>query len=249
MIPEAAAPLSLPLTMAVNGQPSWVPGMNANLVRRWLVASVVIASPAVLASAQEGQFGTPSPPASAAPQATNSAPAKPAAAAADQSTAPEGGARNPTQYPAGVGEILKMLQAGVSKDVIKAYIESATVAPRLSATDLVALKEHAVPDELTMALMKRGAELAAQAKPIGPTTEGPATAKVSGTMSLNELAALLRSGQLNSGRLDPESYDYFQFYYLHPRTLAWANAQLYSGYPPFPWYGPSRSFGAFGPGW
>jgi len=31
--------------------------------------------------------------------------------------------------------------------------------------------------------------------------------------------------------LDPESYDYFQYYYLYPRTLASVNERIYSSYP------------------
>ena len=33
------------------------------------------------------------------------------------------------------------------------------------------------------------------------------------------------------GGLDPESYEYFQYYYLYPRTLAAANQRLYTPYP------------------
>ena len=119
---------------------------------------------------------------------------------------------------------------------MKTYIESAQVSLHLSAADIVTLKEHSVPDEVTVALMKRGAELVAQAKQAGPSTE--AAAKVSGTISLNELVALLRSRQSNPGQLDPEGYDYFRYYYLYPRTLASANERLFSSYPSFPVYGP-----------
>ena len=129
--------------------------------------------------------------------------------------------------------------AGVSKDVMQAYIETAPVVPHLSAADIVALKEHGMPDELTLALLKRGAELAAQAKPAAASPEAPA--RVTGTISLNELAAVLRSSQLNPGQLDPEGYDYFRYYYLFPRTIASANERILSSYPAFPAYGPCSS--------
>jgi hypothetical protein len=179
---------------------------------------------------------TPSPAESAIPQSASGASDKPAIAQAGQSQNSEPRAKTPTQYQASVDEILKMVQAGVSKEVMKSYIETTPVAPHLSAADIVTLKEHGLPDELTVALMKRGAELAAQAKPAGANTEAPA--KVSGTISLNELAAVLGSGQLNPGQLDPEGYDYFRYYYLFPRTLASANERLLSSYPAFPVYGP-----------
>jgi len=102
-----------------------------------------------------------------------------------------------------------MLQAGVSKDVVKTYIETAQVASPLSAADIVMLKEHGVPDDVTVALIKRGAELAAQANQ--PGTGTPAPAKVTGTTSLDALVAALRRGQLNPGYLDPEGYDYFRY--------------------------------------
>jgi hypothetical protein len=210
--------------------------MKQDLVRKWLVAGVLVALQGFPAPAQNGQTTTPSPSESATPQSASGASEKPATAQAGQSQNSEPRAKTRTQYPASVDEILKMVQAGVSKDVMKAYIETAQVAPHLSAADIVTLKEHSVPDELTVALMKRWAVLAAQPKPAGASAEAPA--RVSGTITLNELAAVLRSSQLNPGQLDPEGYDYFRYYYLFPRTLASANERILSSYPAFPAYGP-----------
>ena len=210
--------------------------MKQDLVRKWLVAGVLVALQGFPAPAQNRQTTTPSPSESAIPQSASGASDKPATAQAGQSQNSEPRAKTPTQYLASVDEILKMVQASVSKEVMKSYIETAPVAPHLSAADIVSLKEHGVPDELTVALMKRGAELAAQAKPAGARAEAPA--RVSGTISLNELAAVLRSSQLNPGQLDPEGYDYFRYYYLFPRTIASANERILSSYPAFPAYGP-----------
>jgi hypothetical protein len=135
-----------------------------------------------------------------------------------------------------------MLQAGVSKEVLKAYIETAQIAPP-NAADLVTLKERGAPDELTLALVKRGAELTAQANQASASNATPA--KVSGTASLDELLAAFRSGRLNSGYLDPEGYDYFRYYYLYPRTLDSANQRLFSS-PTFPSY-PAWSPGYYSP--
>jgi hypothetical protein len=74
-------------------------------------------------------------------------------------------------------------------------------------------------------------ELSAQANQASGSNATPA--KVTGTVSLNELLAAFRSGRFNSGNLDPEGYDYFRYYYLYPRTLASANERLYSS-PTFP---------------
>ena len=210
--------------------------MKQDLVRTWLVAGVLVALQGLSTPAQNGQTSTPSPLESAIPQSASGGSDKPATAQAGQNQNSEPRAKTPTQYPASVDEILKMVQAGVSREVMKSYIETTPVAPHLSAADIVTLKEHGVPDEIMVALMKRGAELAAQAKPVGASAEVPA--RVSGTISLNELAAVLRSSQLNPGQLDPEGYDYFRYYYLFPRTLASANERILSSYPAFPAYGP-----------
>ena len=119
-------------------------------------------------------------------------------------------------YSLGVDDILKMARAGVSADVIKAYVENSPIAYSLKAADIIALKEQGVPDDITKALVKRGAELHLQ---VG--------------RSLNAM---------NNRRyynLDPESYDYFQYYYLYPRTLAAANQRLFSSSTPF--FGPSSA--------
>jgi hypothetical protein len=210
--------------------------MKQDLVRKWLVAGVLVALQGFSAPAQDAQTSTPSPLESAIPQSPNGASDKPATAQTGQGQNSEPRAKTPTQNPASIDEILKMVQAGVSKEVMKSYIETTPIAPHLSAADIVTLKEHGVPDELTVALMKRGAELAAQAKPAGASSEAPA--RVSGTISLNGLAAVLRSSQLNPGQLDPEGYDYFRYYYLYPRTLASANERILSSYPAFPAYRP-----------
>jgi hypothetical protein len=131
---------------------------------------------------------------------------------------------------AGVEQILQMVHAGVSKEVIKAYIESAPIAYELSAADIIALKNEGVPDELTTAIIKRGAELRTE------------VAQANAAQAAR-LGSPRRYGSYRG--LDPEGYDYFQYYYLYPRTLAAANQRLYSSsstftpYPAFGFYGPS----------
>ena len=207
--------------------------MKQNVLRKWLVAGVLVGLPGLSAPAQNGQTVTSTPSESATSQSTGGASMKPVVINTGRSETSDPGTRTVTQYPTGVDEILKMVDAGVSKDVMTTYIATAQVAPHLSAADLVTLKEHRVPDDLTVALMKRGTELAAQARQTGASNEVPA--KVSGTISLNELVAMLRSGQSSPGHLDPEGYDYFRYYYLYPRTLASANERIFSSYP-YPLY-------------
>jgi hypothetical protein len=166
------------------------------------------------AAAQDAQVGPAAPAASTAPGAGQGDPFKTAAAPnKPDDRKPRSNAGGTTNYSAGVNEILNMVQAGVSTEVIKTYIENSPVAYSLSAADVIALKEHAVPDELTTALMKRGATLRMQ---------------VPQSVALNATPLPYRGVNRRSYRLDPESYDYFQYYYLYPRTLAAANQRFYS---------------------
>jgi hypothetical protein len=227
--------------------------MKQSVFRKSLLAGVLAGLQGLSTPAQAGQATTPSASEPATPQVTSSASTKPVKAEAGQSEPAEPHAASLTQHQSGIDEILKMVQAGVSKDVMKTYIESTQVASHLSAADIVTLKEHSVPDDVTVALIKRSAELTAQASQAGSTNTAPA--KSSGTISLDALVAAIRRGQFSSGQLDPEGYDYFRYYYLYPRTLASANERLFSS-PGYPVYLPySRGYyspwgfrpGPFGP--
>jgi len=124
---------------------------------------------------------------------------------------------------AAIQEILRMLEAGVSKEVVKAYVESATIASKPTAADMIALKQRGVPDEITVALLKRSAQLS---PPVRPENSQP----------MPNFAALPRyaTNAANPAYLDPESYEYFQYHYLYPRTLASAYDRLGL----YPWAGP-----------
>ena len=169
---------------------------------------------------------------SAAPEARQSE----SVATATASARPTGGKSQPdtqgaAQYSAGVDEILKMVQSGISTEVARLYIENSPIAYELSAADIIALKDHAVPDELVTAMIKRGAALKRQARQ---------------TMMAIVNAATSSGGNRRYGALDPEGYDYFQYYYLYPRTLAAANQRLFSPSPSFSRSAPYH-YGYWGP--
>jgi len=104
----------------------------------------------------------------------------------------------------GVGEILKLADAGVSTEVIKSYVECSPIPYQPTDVDVIALKKHNVADEVVTLLLKRGAQVRAAL-----------------TQARNDaLARALTSRRMTAGGLDPESYDYFQHYYLQPRALA-----------------------------
>ncbi len=132
-----------------------------------------------------------------------------------------------------VTSILKMADAGVSMDVIKAYVENAPAAMKLNDADLIALKRHNISDDVSMLLLKR----AAQARTALAQAKQQAAARAAST------------GQNPAAGLDPESYEYFQYYYLQPRALASANQQLLQAYyPPFPFRSWNRPGLGFWPG-
>jgi hypothetical protein len=212
--------------------------MKKQVARNWLVAVLLVCLQALSAAAQNGQPGAASNAESTTPQAPNSVSTKHASKAAERNEPSDPSAQSPAHPATGVGEVLKMLQAGVSKEVVMTYIESAEITSRLSAADIVTLKEHSVPDDLTVALIKRGAELSARENQARTGNSAKATA--SGTVSLDALVAALRRGQPQPGRLDPEGYDYFRYYYLLPRSIASANQRLYSSsvFPAYPPYFP-----------
>lgn len=210
--------------------------MRVSWMGRWSRAGVLFAAASLVACgvAQERKDAV-SPAETPAANETNTV-------GSAQSTAPAPGttgqkeARSP-DGPSGVQQVLKMVDAGVSKDVIKAYVETAPMVFKPSAEDLIKLKERGVPDDVTMAMLKRGSEQA----------QSTAT----------QLASAVTANLRNRLYLDPEGYDYFQYYYLYPRTLSSVYGRLgpysgpyYSGYyggfapysPRYPYFGNRRSF-------
>jgi len=207
--------------------------MKQELVESGTILGVLLsACMSFHAAAQDLKDGPKSPAIASASGVEHNDPAgMPVAQGKAEDRKPESSPGPVTQYSAGVEEILSLMQAGVATDVIKAYIENSTVAYNLSAADLIALKKRAVPDELATAMIKRGAALRAEAQ------------------QAVRFAATRRANARTNARaygLDPESYDYFQYYYLYPRTLAAANQRFYSSDTGSPGLGPYGN-GLYGP--
>lgn len=97
-----------------------------------------------------------------------------------------------------------MADAGVSTDVIRAYVECSASVAQLTGTDVIALKQRNVADEIVTLMLRRGAESRA----------------VAVRAEMDNLSMKLQSRRRAAGGFDPESYDYFQYYYLQPRALA-----------------------------
>jgi hypothetical protein len=123
----------------------------------------------------------------------------------------------------GVAEIEQMVAAGVSKEVIQAFVENARVVRSLRPDEMISLKAHGVPDEITVALLKR-------------PSQSRAEARANASTALPETRAGAPAGD---GRLDPESYDFWWSHYAYPRVLSSSFQIAYPsplGY--YGWHGP-----------
>lgn len=102
-----------------------------------------------------------------------------------QSPTPGGGlastASATVSFSQGIRDVLKMLDAKVDASIVEAYIKSSSIAFNPSASEIIALKQRGVPDEVITTVLQRGAEVRAQlamgaqatAPPAPPANPGP----------------------------------------------------------------------------
>ena len=160
------------------------------------------------------------------------------------------GSPPPPPVSRGANEIIKLLEAGVSKDVIKTYVETSPTLPKPTAADIIALKEHGVSDDIMTALLKRTPDARPNLPSPGAPNPPPSQQQqdMAGPVSPPDAAPAPPPVSYY------DSYDYFQRYYLLPRTLANVNQTLgysvvspYAYAYPYPYapvfYGPSFSVG------
>ena len=202
--------------------------MKQLMIGKWLAAGALIGGLAQwCAVAQESR------PPTLPPTAVTPAPAGPSSQPTPSATL----AAKP--QPSIVDEILNLTKAGVGPEVIKTYVEHAPAVAFPTAAEIIALKDAGVPNEITVALMKRAGELQAQALPtLAPpppvaTTLPPNRDAFTGTPA---------------GIPNPENYDFWWYHYAYPRALASANQRMLSAYAPYGGYGsfgPSFSLGFY----
>jgi hypothetical protein len=97
----------------------------------------------------------------------------PPANAANQTSAATN-AQAAVPFSRGVGDVVKMLDAGVDTEVVKTYIENAPIAFQPTANEIIALHERGVSSDLITAMLHRGGELRAQARSAQPVAQAPA---------------------------------------------------------------------------
>src|SRR5258708_13908267 len=67
-------------------------------------------------------------------------------------------------YSPGVADVVKMADAKVDPEIIKAYIHSSPVAYSPSASEIIALNDRGLPPDVLTAILHRGGELRPLAK-------------------------------------------------------------------------------------
>jgi hypothetical protein len=87
---------------------------------------------------------------------------------------PPGQAGGAVQYSPAIADILRLADAKVDAEVIKAYIKNSPIHYAPSATEIIALKDHGVSGEVLIALLQHGGELRAQAGTAGQARGGSA---------------------------------------------------------------------------
>mgnify|MGYP000306630550 CR=1 FL=1 len=74
----------------------------------------------------------------------------------------------------GVDEILKLAAAGVGEEILLAFVETSPVAYRLSADEIIQLKDLGLPQTVIAAMLTRGSELRKNAPDANPAIATPA---------------------------------------------------------------------------
>ncbi len=118
-----------------------------------------------------------------------------------------------TPVSPGISNVLKLVDANVSKEVVIAYI---TNSPAFAVTpeDVIILKNRGVPDDITNFLLTHSS----QAKPKAVAKPAPVLKEV---QQANPTVHVI----------NPESYEFWYYNYAYPR------ARYYSQrwYPPYPY--------------
>ena len=203
----------------------WNPFRRTEQCLAWaLVVTALCCGMPFPAGAEKAQTPGAKPPAD-----TPGAPPDPASVSVDTTTPSVQVAPDAILSPSpAVQAVLRMTEAGVSLEVIKTYVECSASVDPLTDADIIALKQHDVADGIVTALMTQGAKRRALED-----------------QRKNELAArALAARDRHLGGLDPESYEYFQYYYLQPRASASAYQRLspYLGPRNYYYYGPSPNY-------
>jgi uncharacterized membrane protein YgcG len=144
-------------------------------------------------------------------------------------------------YSTGIVDVVRLVDAGVSPDIVKAYIQNSPVAYHPTADEVIALKDHGVPAGIITALLLHGADL--QSQKAGQIASTPVPLPVP---SASNMVPYAPSAGYGSYPIAPEYATEAPVQY--PDYLTYNNPSYYysSYYYPYSynpwWYYPSYSF-------
>jgi hypothetical protein len=93
----------------------------------------------------------------------STASAQNASIASASHTPPSSNVAQAPALPYGAGEVVKMYQSGINKDIIVSYINSTALPYHLSADGIIYLQSLGMPQEITQSMIQRDGQLQQQA--------------------------------------------------------------------------------------
>jgi len=174
-----------------------------------------------------------------------------ASALSNDNVAPLGAQPQPVaamRYSPGVQEVLKMVDAKVDADVLRAFIRNSPAAYSLSADDIISLKTKGVPDAVITDMIQHGAEVRNRAASLSQATPGANAPQYAPPPAGGYPAS---PPEYDYGAEDygypyayPDysAYPYYSFGYPYAYNYWWSSF----GYPWYGYYSPFFYVDAFG---
>jgi len=154
---------------------------------------------------------------------------------------PQATADQPVKLSAGLDAIVKLSKAGVSDSVILTYVQSTGVMYHPTPKDLIAMSQAGVSEQVTSALMQKGAEIHTAA--LTSQQQAQATAQATATQAAQQAAAYDAAQNLVSTSESSGS----TVVYIGSPGYTWSPNRVYTGYYfPRNYYYP-RTYGYYSP--
>jgi hypothetical protein len=141
-------------------------------------------------------------------------------------------------FTPGVRDVLKMIDAKVDASIVIAYIKNSPAAYNPTASEIIALKQRGVPDEIITSLLQRGAEVRTQMAQAAFQANAPLTPPAGPAPYGNGYGAAAPDDSYPSyadygyGYPSYASYPYYgyPYNYWYNSWYPWFYSPFYSGY-------------------
>jgi hypothetical protein len=134
-----------------------------------------------------------------------------------------------------VRQIVQMSETGIDSEVIKAYVENATVPMDPKVDEIVYLHEHGIPDSIITVMLQRGAKLREQA----------ATAQANAAAQAAQQAAASASTYSAPAPAASPTYTAVSPTYVYPDYYSYGYGYGYPSYSSVVYF-PSYRYGYYG---